>query len=228
MRGTMIEARPGTWRLRVFVGRGADGRVRHLNRTIDGTKRDAQKELAKLIADVERGALVTNHSGTVSDLVDRWLEAVTPQRTPYTIKEYKRLADRAIKPALGAVRLSKLTARQLDNLYASLTAKGLSAASVRRHHALLHAALGRAVKWGLVTSNPADRASPPAVKRAVVSAPEVTDVQRLIKTAEDEGDAVLATAIALGAVTGCRRGSCAHCGGAMWTKNDGHSESPGP
>jgi len=180
--------------------------VRHVNRTVDGTKREAQRELAKLVADVERGALVTSHSGTVSDLVDRWLEAVTPERTPYTIKEYRRLADRAIKPALGAMRLSKLTARQLDDLYASLTAKGLSAASVRRHHALLHAALGRAVKWGLLTSNPADRASPPAVKHALVRAPAVTDVQRLIKAAEDRGDSVLATAIALGAVTGCRRG----------------------
>lgn len=206
MRGTMVETRPGKWRLRVFVGRDVDGRVRHLNRTVAGTKREAQRELAKLVADIERGALVTSHSGTVSDLVDRWLEAVALERTPYTIKEYRRLANRAIKPALGAMRLSKLTARQLDDLYTSLTARGLSAASVRRHHALLHAALGRAVKWGLLASNPADRASPPAVKRAAVRAPSVTDVQRLIKAAEDHGDSVLATAIALGAVTGCRRG----------------------
>jgi integrase len=81
----------------------------------------------------------------------------------------------------------------------------LSPASVRRHHFLLHAALGRAVKWGLLASNPADRATPPGLTRSSVSAPALADVQQLI-TAADRTDNVLATAVALAAVTGSRRG----------------------
>ena len=77
---------------------------------------------------------------------------------------------------------------------------------MRRHHALLHASLGRAVKWGLIGTNPADRASPPATRQAQVEAPAVDDVIRLIKAATLKGDAVLATAMALAAVTGMRRG----------------------
>lgn len=211
MQGTIVETAPGKWRLRVFVGRNADGRVRHVNRTFAGSKRQAQKELAKLVADIERGNVSTSHAGSVAELLDRWLEAVEPERSQYTIKEYHRLVDKAIKPALGAVRLDKLTPAQLDGFYASLLDKGrkprpLSSESVRRHHSLLHAALGRALKWGLITNNPADRATPPSLKRSMVSAPVVADVQRLIGTAEREGDLVLATGIALGAVTGCRRG----------------------
>jgi integrase len=40
----------------------------------------------------------------------------------------------------------------------------------------------------------------------VVTTPSLADVQRLIAGAEEDGDPVLATAIALGAVTGARRG----------------------
>ncbi|HUC15621.1 MAG TPA: site-specific integrase, partial [Acidimicrobiales bacterium] len=77
--------------------------------------------------------------------------------------------------------------------------------SVHQHHSILHAALGRAVKWGLIQSNPADRATPPSLKRATVGVPSIEDVQRLIADA-DAYDPVLAAAIALAAVTGARRG----------------------
>jgi hypothetical protein len=61
------------------------------------------------------------------------------------------------------------------------------------------------VKWGMVVSNAADRATPPGTTRSTVSAPSVKEVQRLISSAEAL-DPVPAAAIALGAVTGARRG----------------------
>jgi integrase len=54
---------------------------------------------------------------------------------------------------------------------------------VRHHHALLHATLARAVKWGLLGTNPADRASPPASRQAQVEALVVDEVIRLINAA---------------------------------------------
>ena len=211
MRGTMVETAPGKWRLRVFVGRDGTGRVRHKNASFTGSKREAQKELAKLVADIERGEVATGHSGSVSDLLYRWLKVIVSDHTAYTVKEYRRLVAVNIVPFIGNVRLDKLTGARLDDLYASMMSPDrkpgpLSGASVRRHHFLLHTALGRAVKWGLISSNPADRATPPGLKRSAVDAPSLEDVQKLIGAAEAQGDHVLATAIALGAVTGCRRG----------------------
>ena len=205
MKGTMIEAAPGTWRLRVFVGRDANVRVRHVNRTVNGTKRTAQRELAKLIADVERGQVGAGHSISLGDLVDRWLDDIGPHRSMWTMHKYREIAERSVKPALGSLNVDKLSPRHIDDFYAGLTQRGLSPTSVRRQHALLHSALGRAVKWGIIASNPVDRATPPTVNRPTVSAPSVEHVQRLIAEAEAT-DPVLATAIALAAVTGARRG----------------------
>lgn len=79
---------------------------------------------------------------------------IEPTRAAYTIKEHRRCIEHDVNPPLGSVRLDKLTARQLDSFYRELLARGLSPASVRRFHSILHAALDRAVKWGMIPANP--------------------------------------------------------------------------
>ena len=166
MRGNIEQRGGGRWRLRVLVGR-ENGRTKLVTRSFRGTKRQAGTELAKYVADVERNQVAVRHSGSLQDLLVRWLGAIDRDRSRYTMKEYRRL----------------------------------SSESVRRHHALLHTALSRAVTWGLIPTNPADRATPPGLTGAPISAPSTTAVQRLIEAAE-HSDPVLATAIALGAITG--------------------------
>lgn len=205
MRGTLEVLGEGHYRLRVFAGR-EDGKVRHVNRNFKGTKRQAETALAKLVTEVERQEVNAAGGGKLGDLLDRWLEYISPHRAPYTIYEYGRLIGKTIKPALGNLRIDRLTGRQLDAFYRKLEESGLSGSSIHQHHSILHASLGRAVKWGLIATNPADRATAPRPARSTVTAPAVEDVQRLISAAEAGDDAVLATAIALGAVTGARRG----------------------
>ena len=75
-------------------------------------------------------------------------------------------------PELGRIKLSKLTARDLDRLYAKLTAKGNKATTVRRVHSLIGAALHQAERWELVDRNVSRSATPPPVHAAEVTAPE--------------------------------------------------------
>ncbi|HYA45309.1 MAG TPA: site-specific integrase [Acidimicrobiales bacterium] len=205
MRGTLEELGEGHYRLRVFAGR-ENGKVRHVNRNFKGTKRQAQTALAKLVTEVEQQEVAATGAGKLGELLDRWLEYISPHRADYTIYEYGRLIERTIKPELGHIRVDRVTGRQLDAFYRKLQDRGLSGSSIHQHHSILHASLGRAVKWGLIANNPADRATAPRPARSNASAPAVADVQRLIAAAEADGDAVVATAIALGAVTGARRG----------------------
>ena len=205
MKGSITEKGPRKWLVRAYAGR-VNGKTTHVNRTVHGSKRDAQLALAKLVADLSGGTVVAGQSMTLAQLIERWLDDIAPQRTPRTIHEYRRLATHDILPALGTKRVDRLTARDIDNYYRSLLERGLSSASVRRNHALLHASLARAVKWEVIGTNPVDRATPPATRRAHTTAPAVDDVVELMDAAQTRGDSVLATAIALAAVTGMRRG----------------------
>ncbi|HUB71332.1 MAG TPA: site-specific integrase [Acidimicrobiales bacterium] len=218
MKGSIAEKGAGKWLVRVYAGR-VEGKTTHVNRTVHGSKREAQLALAKLVAEVSAGKVLAGQAITVTQLILRWLDDVSPQRTPRTIHEYRRLATHDIFPALGTKRIDRLTARDIDSYYRSLLEHGLSPASIRRSHALLHASLGRAVKWGLIGTNPVDRASPPTTRRPQVTAPSVTDVTKLIAAARGREDSVLSTAIALAAVTGMRRGELC---GLRWSDVDPH------
>lgn len=176
-----------------------------MSRNFKGTKRQAESALAKLLADVERQQVATIKVGTLGELVDQWLDDIDPHRSAYTMREYRRIVTKTIKPALGGMRIDKITGRHLDDFYRKLHQGGLSSSSVHQHHSVIHASLGRAVKWGLLPSNPAERATPPRPTRSTASAPAVGDVQRLVAEAE-QTDTVLAIAVALAAITGARRG----------------------
>lgn len=171
-----------------------------------GTKRQADTALAELVTEVGNDQVAKHQPGTLADLLRQWLETVAAERSAYTMEEFRRMTATNIEPAIGAVRLEKLTDARLDGFYRDLIKRGLSPASVKRNHALVHAALGRAVKWGMIPSNPADRATPPqALTRSTVSAPAVGDVQRLLAVTETESP-IVAAVVALAAVTGARRG----------------------
>jgi len=198
----------------VYAGRHANGTPIQLAKTVRapgqapkpgaGT-RLADRELAKLIAKVDRGA-VGSGSKTVGGLVDEWLRhCESLGRSPTTLKKYRQITEAVVRPELGNVRLSVLSARHLDRLYAKLTKRGNAATTVRRVHALIGAALAQAERWGYVERNVARRASPPPVHAAQVTAPSPEEVQAMLKVAEDI-EPMLAVLLLVAALTGARRG----------------------
>jgi integrase len=227
MRGTKTERRPGVWKLRVYVGKKPDGTPIQVTRTLDTTggnpnakpgsgSRLADRELAKMVAEASAGRL-TSGTTTVKQLLDRWLaHLVATGRSPTTIREYEAGARRVVIPAIGSIRLDKLTASDLDKLYASLTAEGKAPATVRRIHALIGSALRQAERWDLVERNVARLASPPPVRQAQVRAPSPDEVLSIIEHAE-RANPNLARMLLIAAMTGCRRGElCA----LRWTDLD--------
>ena len=55
MRGHVQPRGSGTWRIKSYVGRDAAGRKRYLQRTIKGTKREAERELSRLVVEIDEG-----------------------------------------------------------------------------------------------------------------------------------------------------------------------------
>ncbi|WP_448937135.1 hypothetical protein, partial [Escherichia coli] len=83
---------------------------------------------------------------------------------------------------------------------------GLAPATVRQYHAIVSAALSQAVKWGWIDRNPAARATPPQIRHRATTTLTSADLRTMLKAAEERQDEILATAIALAALTGARRG----------------------
>jgi len=78
MRGHLQECGPKTWRLSVYIGRDPrTGRKRYAQSTVHGTKREAERALARLVTEVDEGWHAASAAGTFGNLLDRWLETMT-------------------------------------------------------------------------------------------------------------------------------------------------------
>ncbi|HVC71273.1 MAG TPA: site-specific integrase [Acidimicrobiales bacterium] len=210
--GSVQELAPGKYRLRVFVGTDpVTGSPRQITRVVRAkTQRQAQKLLDMLREEV---AVVdpTGSTATVRTVVEEWLaHSEVRGRAPKTLHEARRSAETVIFPALGEVPLRDLSARHLDELYRRLAtgegrARPLKATSIRRHHAVLSAALGQAVRWGWLDHNPAARAQPPELGQANLRVPTPDEVRALVAGAQADNER-WGTLVALAVLTGARRG----------------------
>jgi integrase len=136
---------------------------------------------------------------------------------PSTHASYAKNCRLHLKPALGDIPLARLTGARISAHYRQLersgrqdheSGTGLSPRTVRYVHTILKAALREAVAQGLLATNPADRATPPAARAA--KAPEIhpwtgPQLSSFLAWGDERGSAD-AVAWRVLAYTGCRRG----------------------
>jgi integrase len=206
MSGSVRQTGPNRWQIRVSAGRDpVTRRYRYVHKTVEGSKRVAQKAADDLASEVGHGKHPAGR-GTVAELLEKWmLHLETQDRAASTMIRYRSAIDVRIVPALGSIELTKLTAADLDAFYGSLLKQGLHPLSVRKCHAVLSASLHQAEKWGLIDRNPIVRASPPPARQREIVPPTIEEVRQLIVECE-RFNPDLARLFTVAATTGCRRG----------------------
>src|SRR5581483_11807713 len=157
MRGNITVKVPGkVYELRVSLGRDpTTGKYRQKSVTVHGTRREAEQALRRLVEEVEgnRGR-VADRDHTFGELLDEWLRFTEGLgRSPTTVARYQYAVDKQLKPALGDIRLERLTTKMFDDLYREL-GTSLSGRTVMKAHFVARAALDRAAKWGWIDRNP--------------------------------------------------------------------------
>lgn len=93
-----------------------------------------------------------------------WLkDYATPNLSPRTTEGYETIVRCHLIPKLGGITLTQLKPERIQRYYSDMLSSGrydgsgsLNAVTVRQHHAVLHRALHFAMKWGLISRNPAD------------------------------------------------------------------------
>jgi integrase len=164
--GQIIPRGKRTFVVRVFLGRDANGKRDYMNQTVRGSKKDAQALLNKLLRDKDMGTLLEPSRESLHDYLDRWLEAAAkPRLGASSYDDYERLLRYYIRPELGATPLQKLTALDIQKVYAGMQARNLSPRTVQYTHRVLRNALEQAVKWRLLTHNPAQHVELPKQER---------------------------------------------------------------
>lgn len=168
------------------------------------TKKEVQEKLRQAINDQKQGTLATGPQQTVKQYLEHWLEEVhKPAIRLTTYIKYRKLINSYILPALGHVRLQKLSPQQVQSLYRAKEKDGLSPKTINSIHGVLHKALDNAVRWNLVARNVCDVVSPPRIVRAEIQPLTMEQARVLLRAARGHR---LEEIIMLGLTTGMRRG----------------------
>lgn len=202
IRGSIRSAGKGRWRVSVSAGYDpVTGKRIRRDKTIEGTKRDAEELKSRFINEVGETSETTI---TTQYFLERiWLPHMLPPRVRQrTYDGYESKIRVHVVPYIGRARIDALTPLVLDRWMARLQAAGVSAHTRLHAYRVLRTALRQAVKWRMITTNPLQAVTPPTPERHDPMVLTVDEVRHLLTAVE--GD-LIEPAIALAIGCGMRR-----------------------
>jgi integrase len=175
----------------------------------DTSRSEAQKELRKLLGEVESGDAVDPNKMTLNAWIDNWIVAGAPGRRKKkvgqrTLERYEELLKVHVRPKLGEIKLQRLHPVDIDRLYQELEGK-IAPMTAHHVHVTFNSCLSTAERKGLVRANPMRRVEqvPNAGESDHGLALDATDLAKLV--AGFKPSALMYAAVAIDAATGMRR-----------------------
>lgn len=153
----------GSWRLKWELGRcPKTGKRITRYKTVRGTKADAEAELQDILSQLRNGGYVDPHKLTVRAVLTKWADEVARHKvSAKTFERYQDHLDR-VASTLGDTPLLQLQPLQIHEFYNQLRAKGnkrsgfgLEEQTLLHIHRVVVSALDQAVRWRLLSANPA-------------------------------------------------------------------------
>lgn len=191
------------WTGTVELPPGANGERR---RKVIRRKNKAEllRELGALRADLQlRGDLPTAGM-TVEKWFRYWLDDIAAKNVrPNTLDGYRRTTENHIIPAIGKIRLEKVSPANVRRVHDAILDKGLSSTTALLAHRTLSVSFKAAVREGRIGRNPATLTDAPRKAATALQALDLPEaIQLLGHLADDPQGALWATVL----LTGARRG----------------------
>ncbi|MFZ1123624.1 MAG: hypothetical protein WAN59_00605, partial [Candidatus Baltobacteraceae bacterium] len=115
MKGYIARGRAaGSWYLRVELPRSADGKRRQRREVVHGTKRDAERRLRVLLAEVETGGYADGGRTSCAELFTGWLAATEHRVGAKTVQRYGSIVRLYLVPAFGGLRAEQLRPAHIE------------------------------------------------------------------------------------------------------------------
>jgi integrase len=163
--GNLTRRGAKSWRLKYDTPGAQAGRRRTHYITLRGTKAEAQREAARILASVASGTHVDPSSETVAAFVERWLaDWANSNVSNKTWTRYAQLLRKHLCGHVGSIPLQKLRAADLQRIYAAMAKDGLADLTRLHLHRVTNTMLKHATQWGVVARNVAGLVDAPRVK----------------------------------------------------------------
>jgi len=193
MRGHIEKRGKNSYSIAVSLGKDpTTGKYKQQWTTVRGTKKDAEKRLSEILHQLDNGTFMKPSKTTLGEYLGKWLkDYVWPNLAPRTAESYESIVHCHLAPTLGNIPLTQLKPEHLQRYYSEKLSGGpydgrggLSRTTVSHHHTCLHRALKIALKWGLISRNPADAVTAPRPQRSEVHTMNEDDLYTFLEAAK--------------------------------------------
>ena len=214
-----------SFKLVVCAGTGEDGRrirktktVKVAGKTVEAQERNARRQLALFIAEVEQGKVSSGGSINLHNFYQYWKENYALRNHEKTTIAYNDFLFQRIDAALGHKKIKDITPQHILLFMKNLAEPGvkidvnasrrkipiapenktLSISSVRKHISLLNTLLAHAVRWNMLPYNPCTRIALPKAARKRPKIYDEATLRRFLELlAEEETKHQLLVSLAL-------------------------------
>ena len=236
MAGSIEKRGKNSYSLTVSEGFDLSGKPMIHRKTVHGTKKDTEVELAKFVTEVQNGLVIDGKSLKFSEFTEIWKRDYgSKELAPSTYKRYLGILESRIIPFFGHFRVDKIKPTDIMQFYDLLskdtqivrrkdnngkkTGKPLSPKTILEHHRLLRSMLQKAVYWQMIVTNPADRVQSPKAPKPKRECYDEVQTRILIDNLEKltGNDVKYKVAVLLDIFIGARLGELA---GLEWSDID--------
>ena len=214
--GNIRKRADGRWEGRYTAGYHPETGKRIIKNVLGKTQAECKAKLSAAM-EASRGIDVSRADEyTVATWLRSWYELYAkPNIRISTANRYQLMVEQYTIPRIGSIKLTKLTAHDLQKLYKDLMENGridrksghgnpgLSSTTVRSLHLMLHSALERAVKERLILRNPTEDCIAPKVQKIEMQILPPEHIKDYLEAADRRG---LLPMFYLELVTGLRKG----------------------
>jgi len=165
---------------------------KRIYKTIDGTKKYAEKMLRVMMDEIENNEYVKTNNITVGRWIEEWFNLYISTKSPSTQRGYRVSIDNHILPRFENVILQELTTidvqRWVNDLYVKspVTGKPLSEKTVRNIFLNLQSCCEKAVRLKMIQFNPCSDVELKACKKYEATVYTKNEVDLLVEAIKGE------------------------------------------
>jgi integrase len=214
--GNIRKRKDGRWEGRYTVGHDPETGKAIIKNVLGKTQAECKAKLSAALESVKGIDVSRADEYTVATWLRSWYDIYAkPNVRVATAGRYQLMVEQYTIPRIGNIKLTKLTAHDLQKLYKELMENGridrksghgnpgLSSTTVRSLHLMLHNAFERAIKERLIPRNPTEDCIAPKVQKIEMQILPPEHIKDYLEAADRRG---LLPMFYLELVSGLRKG----------------------
>ena len=191
--GQVVEREEGKkYLVRIFRGYKPNGQNDYFNKTVRGTRKDAEKWLRGALARQDRGEPLEDPDVTFGALFVEWLEGKKKKRKKKTIEIYETNFNYYIKPTFAEARISSITSRDVQKWINKLVNEDYDSDTIRMIYSAFRGPIKYALNHEMLLKSPLQGIELPKKEKRKANVLEPDEALKVLEACKTEPRGIFA------------------------------------